>query len=174
MTSKQECRLITIINVTYLARSHFNLWLGTRLPLSTVKATGCQPALSALSRGEALFKLRKPSLLVCQHDTKDDFFMYLPKVQTLRFSLFFNFILNCQCINMYTIRESVHTVCMSSTLLRLSGMTRVPVFFHSSCAEQLVLYMKAEECLSSALRIAKESISQGELTPSAPVKQGEN
>ncbi|XP_075903191.1 serine/threonine-protein kinase ULK1a [Nelusetta ayraudi] len=40
-----------------------------------------------------------------------------------------------------------------------------------SCAEQLVLYMKAEECLSSALRIAKESISQGELTPSTPVKQ---
>lgn len=75
---------------------------------------------------------------------------------------------------MYIIRDSVQTVCMSSTSLRLSGMTQVLVFFHSSCAEQLVLYMKAEECLSSALRIAKESISQGELTPSAPVKQGEN
>lgn len=161
--------------MTYLARSHFNLWLGTRLPLSTVKATGCQPALSALSRGEALFKLRKPSLLVCQHDTKDDFFLCIyQKFKPFVSVFFFYFILNCQCINMYIIRESVHTVCMSSTFLRLSGMTRLLVFFHSSCAEQLVLYMKAEECLSSALRIAKESISQGELTPSAPVKQGEN
>lgn len=44
----------------------------------------------------------------------------------------------------------------------------------SSCAEQLVLYMKAEECLSAALHTAKESISQGKLVPSAPVKQGEN
>lgn len=64
-------------------------------------------------------------------------------------------------------RESVRTVCMSY-------MTQVLVFRRSSCAEQLVLYMKAEECLSSALRTAKESISLGELIPSSPVKQGEN
>lgn len=48
------------------------------------------------------------------------------------------------------------------------------VLLHSSCAEQLLLYMKAEECLSSALHTAKESISQGDLLPSSPVKQGEN
>lgn len=40
-----------------------------------------------------------------------------------------------------------------------------------SYAEQLVLYMKAEECLSSALHTAKESIKQGQLHPSATVKQ---
>lgn len=52
-------------------------------------------------------------------------------------------------------------------------MTQVLVSLHCSCAEQLVLYMKAEECLSSALRTAKESLSQGDLLPSSPVKQGE-
>ncbi|XP_026178476.1 serine/threonine-protein kinase ULK1a isoform X2 [Mastacembelus armatus] len=40
-----------------------------------------------------------------------------------------------------------------------------------SFAEQLVLYMKAEEFLSSALHIAKENIKQGQLLPSAAVKQ---
>lgn len=81
---------------------------------------------------------------------------------------------------MYIIWESVYTVCIPLHLApifclwgdSLEGTTSV--FFHSSCAEQLVLYMKAEECLSSTLRIAKESISQGALTPSAPVKQGGN
>uniref|UniRef100_A0A672JM30 non-specific serine/threonine protein kinase n=1 Tax=Salarias fasciatus TaxID=181472 RepID=A0A672JM30_SALFA len=38
-------------------------------------------------------------------------------------------------------------------------------------AEQLVLYMKAEEFLSAALRNAKENIKQGQLVPSATVKQ---
>ncbi|XP_070690056.1 serine/threonine-protein kinase ULK1a [Pempheris klunzingeri] len=40
-----------------------------------------------------------------------------------------------------------------------------------SYAEQLVLYMKAEEFLSSALHTAKENIKQGRLLPSATVKQ---
>ncbi|XP_071371139.1 serine/threonine-protein kinase ULK1a [Centroberyx affinis] len=40
-----------------------------------------------------------------------------------------------------------------------------------SFAEQLVLYMKAEEFLSSALHTAKENIKQGRLFPSATVKQ---
>ncbi|XP_010767311.1 serine/threonine-protein kinase ULK1-like isoform X2 [Notothenia coriiceps] len=40
-----------------------------------------------------------------------------------------------------------------------------------SYAEQLVLYMKAEEFLSSALHTAKETIKQGKLVPSATVKQ---
>uniref|UniRef100_A0AAQ4P4I3 non-specific serine/threonine protein kinase n=1 Tax=Gasterosteus aculeatus aculeatus TaxID=481459 RepID=A0AAQ4P4I3_GASAC len=40
-----------------------------------------------------------------------------------------------------------------------------------SYAEQLVLYMKAEEFLSSALHTAKETIKQGRLLPSATVKQ---
>lgn len=45
---------------------------------------------------------------------------------------------------------------------------------YCSYAEQLVLYMKAEEFLSSALHTAKESIKQGHLLPSATVKQGES
>ncbi|KAF7669162.1 hypothetical protein LDENG_00236020 [Lucifuga dentata] len=40
-----------------------------------------------------------------------------------------------------------------------------------SNAEQLVLYMKAEEFLASALHTAKENIKQGHLLPSATVKQ---
>lgn len=44
---------------------------------------------------------------------------------------------------------------------------------YCSYAEQLVLYMKAEEFLSSALHTAKENIKQGQLLPSATVKQGE-
>ncbi|KAM3867663.1 serine/threonine-protein kinase ULK1a [Diretmus argenteus] len=40
-----------------------------------------------------------------------------------------------------------------------------------SYAEQLVLYMKAEEFLSSALHSAKENIKQGRLLPSATAKQ---
>ncbi|XP_056233496.1 serine/threonine-protein kinase ULK1a isoform X1 [Seriola aureovittata] len=40
-----------------------------------------------------------------------------------------------------------------------------------SYAQQLVLYMKAEEFLSSALHTAKENIKQGRLLPSATVKQ---
>lgn len=36
-----------------------------------------------------------------------------------------------------------------------------------------MLYMKAEEFLSSALRSAKENVKKGELFPSATVKQGE-
>ncbi|XP_070760176.1 serine/threonine-protein kinase ULK1a [Enoplosus armatus] len=40
-----------------------------------------------------------------------------------------------------------------------------------SYAEQLVLYMKAEEFLSSALHTAKENIKQDKLLPSATVKQ---
>lgn len=43
----------------------------------------------------------------------------------------------------------------------------------SSYAKQLVLYMKAEEFLSSALHTAKENIKQGRLLPSATVKQGD-
>lgn len=52
-----------------------------------------------------------------------------------------------------------HDICISCVL--------------SSYAEQLVLYMKAEEFLSSALHTAKENIKQGKLLPSATVKQGE-
>ncbi|XP_041854225.1 serine/threonine-protein kinase ULK1a isoform X2 [Melanotaenia boesemani] len=40
-----------------------------------------------------------------------------------------------------------------------------------SYAEQLMLYMKAEEFLSSALHTAKENIKQGQLLPSSTVKQ---
>ncbi|KAF4070434.1 hypothetical protein AMELA_G00285440 [Ameiurus melas] len=40
-----------------------------------------------------------------------------------------------------------------------------------SCAEQLVLYMKCAELLSTALHTAKEAIKQGKLYPSASVKQ---
>ncbi|XP_041644167.1 serine/threonine-protein kinase ULK1a [Cheilinus undulatus] len=40
-----------------------------------------------------------------------------------------------------------------------------------SYAEQLVLYMKAEEFLSSALHTAKDNIKQGRLLPSSTVKQ---
>ncbi|KAM4576676.1 serine/threonine-protein kinase ULK1a isoform 1-T1 [Odontesthes bonariensis] len=40
-----------------------------------------------------------------------------------------------------------------------------------SYAEQLMLYMKAEEFLSSALHAAKENIKQGQLLPSSIVKQ---
>ncbi|XP_059193162.1 serine/threonine-protein kinase ULK1a [Centropristis striata] len=40
-----------------------------------------------------------------------------------------------------------------------------------SYAEQLVLYMKVEEFLSSALHTARETIKQGQLLPSATVKQ---
>lgn len=40
-----------------------------------------------------------------------------------------------------------------------------------SYASQLVLYMKAEDFLSSALHTAKENIKQGQLLPSASVKQ---
>uniref|UniRef100_A0A8C5ECA9 non-specific serine/threonine protein kinase n=1 Tax=Gouania willdenowi TaxID=441366 RepID=A0A8C5ECA9_GOUWI len=40
-----------------------------------------------------------------------------------------------------------------------------------SYAEQLVLYMKSEEFLSAALHTAKENIKQGQLLPSATVKQ---
>lgn len=47
------------------------------------------------------------------------------------------------------------------------------VCISSSYAEQLVLYMKAEEFLSSALHTAKENIKQGQLLPSATVKQGD-
>lgn len=43
----------------------------------------------------------------------------------------------------------------------------------ASYAEQLVLYMKAEEFLSSALHTAKENIKQGQLQTSSSVKQGE-
>lgn len=42
-----------------------------------------------------------------------------------------------------------------------------------SYAEQLVLYMKAEEFLSAALHTAKENINKGQLLPSNTVKQGE-
>lgn len=52
-------------------------------------------------------------------------------------------------------------------------MTYVILCTSSSYAEQLVLYMKAEEFLSSALHTAKENIKQGRLLPSATVKQGE-
>ncbi|KAM9821432.1 serine/threonine-protein kinase ULK1a isoform 1-T1 [Syngnathus typhle] len=40
-----------------------------------------------------------------------------------------------------------------------------------SCAEQLLLYMKAVESLSAALHNAKENIQQGRLLPSSTVKQ---
>ncbi|KAM9858178.1 serine/threonine-protein kinase ULK1a [Aulostomus maculatus] len=40
-----------------------------------------------------------------------------------------------------------------------------------SYAQQLVLYMKAVECLSAALHAAKENIKQGRLLPSSTVKQ---
>lgn len=52
-------------------------------------------------------------------------------------------------------------------------MTAVFLRVYFSYAEQLVLYMKAEEFLSSALHTAKETIKQGRLLPSATVKQGE-
>lgn len=42
---------------------------------------------------------------------------------------------------------------------------------YSSYARQLVLYMKAEDFLSTALHAAKEDIKQGQLLPSATVKQ---
>ena len=41
-----------------------------------------------------------------------------------------------------------------------------------SYAEQLLLYMKAAEYLSSALHSAMEDIRQGRLFPSSTVKQG--
>ena len=49
----------------------------------------------------------------------------------------------------------------------------VCVFKCGSNAERLVLYMKAEEFLSSALHTAKEDIKQGRLLPSVTAKQGE-
>ena len=42
----------------------------------------------------------------------------------------------------------------------------------SSYAEQLVLYLKAAELLSSALHMAMEQVKQGKLYPSTTVKQG--
>lgn len=42
-----------------------------------------------------------------------------------------------------------------------------------SHAEQLVLYMKKAELLSTALHTAMEGIKQGKLYPSTTVKQGE-
>lgn len=42
-----------------------------------------------------------------------------------------------------------------------------------SYAEQLVLYMKTAELLSSALHSAMEGIKEGKLYPSSTVKQGE-
>lgn len=47
------------------------------------------------------------------------------------------------------------------------------LFTYSSYAEQLVLYMKAAEFLSSALHNAQKNIKQGQLCPSTTVKQGE-
>ena len=41
-----------------------------------------------------------------------------------------------------------------------------------SYAEQLVLYLKAVELLSSALHTAIEQVKQGKLYPSTTVKQG--
>lgn len=64
--------------------------------------------------------------------------------------------------------ESAHTSC--TDLLRSNF---VFLCVYSSYAEQLVLYMKAEEFLSSALHTAKENIKQGQLLASATVKQGE-
>lgn len=41
-----------------------------------------------------------------------------------------------------------------------------------SHAEQLVLYLKTAELLSTALQTAMERVKQGKLYPSATVKQG--
>lgn len=62
------------------------------------------------------------------------------------------------------------TFLCSKILLEMTCVSFVILF---SFAEQLVLYMKAEEFLSSALHAAKENIKQGQLRPSATVKQGE-
>ncbi len=48
---------------------------------------------------------------------------------------------------------------------------RVHLFY--SYAEQLVLYMKIAELLSSSLQTAMEGIKQGKLYPSTTVKQGQ-
>ena len=47
----------------------------------------------------------------------------------------------------------------------------LPSWISYSHAEQLLLYMKCEEFLSSALRAAKEDIKEGRLLPSVTVKQ---
>ena len=52
-------------------------------------------------------------------------------------------------------------------------MTLICVCVCVSYAEQLVLYMKTAELLSSALHTAMERVKQGKLYPSATVKQGE-
>lgn len=44
--------------------------------------------------------------------------------------------------------------------------------FSLSYAEQLVLYMKIAELLSSSLQTAMDGIKQGKLYPSTTVKQG--
>lgn len=69
---------------------------------------------------------------------------------------------------------AVYFMCPTSSSRSPQDWLEVLVFLYSSYTEQLVLYMKAEECLSSALRTAKDSIKQGQLFPSDTVKRGEN
>lgn len=45
-------------------------------------------------------------------------------------------------------------------------------YFLLSHAEQLVLYLKTAEILSTALHTAMDRVKQGKLYPSATVKQG--
>lgn len=61
-------------------------------------------------------------------------------------------------------------------------MIRIKIELHCVCvcdylpshAEQLVLYLKTAELLSTALHTAMERVKQGKLYPSATVKQGRN
>lgn len=61
---------------------------------------------------------------------------------------------------------------MSAALAKKLAMSLICVCLCLSYAEQLVLYMKTAELLSSALHTAMERIKQGKLYPSATVKQG--
>lgn len=69
---------------------------------------------------------------------------------------------------------------LNPTLYRLHFMFHLSVYNLVLCvcncalshAEQLVLYLKTAELLSTALHTAMERIKQGKLYPSATVKQG--
>lgn len=52
-------------------------------------------------------------------------------------------------------------------------MNKCVLLFALSYAEQLVLYMKTAELLSSSLQTAIDGIRQGKLYPSTTVKQGQ-
>lgn len=84
--------------MTYLARSHFNLWLGTQLPLSTVKATGCQPALLAWAEGRLSLNSGNHHFLFVSMILKMIFFFFFyffnQKFKPFVSVFFFYFILN--------------------------------------------------------------------------------